>query len=70
MEYKKGTITKKKGTRFKDNGQIDPRPNGHPVMIPIASDTISTSTYYLMIDSHPEKYVKYAVIQEIIHLYV
>ena len=59
MEYKKGTITRKKGTRFKDNGQIDPRPNGHPVMIPLASDDISMSTYYLMIDSHPEKYVRF-----------
>lgn len=59
MEYKKGTVTRKKGTRFKDNGQIDPRPNGHPVMIPITSDNLCDTTYYLMIDSHPEKYVKY-----------
>ncbi len=68
MEYKKGTITKKKGTRFKDNGKEDPRPNGHPVLIPLASDDISMDTYYLMIDSHPEKYIMfgdaYYVLQE------
>ena len=53
MDYGKGTIAFKSGTVFKD-GQIDPR-KGHPVMLPIASDDISQETYYLLLDSHPEK---------------
>jgi hypothetical protein len=58
MVYKKGTVSFKSGTRFKDNGQIDPR-KGHPVLIPIASDDLNMNTYYLMIDSHPEKYIRF-----------
>ena len=58
MEYRKGTIARKRGTIFKDNGKIDPRKYGHPVFIPIASDDINMNTYYLILDSHPEKYLR------------
>lgn len=54
LEYKKGTIVQKRNIIFKD-GQSDPH-CCHPAMIPVASDEISSDTYYLLITSQDWEY--------------
>lgn len=58
MDYGKGTIVFHKGIRFKDSQKFDCR-CGHPVMIPIASNSISSDTYYLLITSNEKQALRY-----------